>query len=621
MSQWKVQLIHRLILGILVIANIAPAIPYGNGIQDDHHVIEISRDIHEDLAQGEWGALYSLIRNPLDAIHGRIVPLQRLYFYIIFLVFGYNFVAWGWFNCLLTILAVQLIYTLIRRLSSSSSAAIMGALLYLCYWPAYTAYYAPHWLEIPISLFIPLIYLAMLKIEELAERQPIPTVRIWAAAAGVLACLGTIIGLKETSIAFVPPVLALAAIDFWKRPKASRRIFAFIIVSLIIGSALFIVVLSTKSFAHGGYTSRYVMPNLSLTVQRALVQQTFLLTPYGPLIIIAIASLIVRVVIAIRERKLEDRLKWRLALAMSPLLTVTALLPWPDRDPRLFVALVGNLAVVLAWEAFDFWKFLNKRTVPKQKGTEPRTDWKIPALALSAAATWCLPSVTHLGEIQILLPKLTAFVTTIILTAILIKERYYQIRSQGFIDRASANLARTLLILSVVHIGVFVIPMTWTKHVQNTTFYKTHLDMMAYLAQNAPRDARILSNTNFYLAEEMTLHFTHCENRPDLIVVSADPSNTVILPEDYIIWINIAEPRWAQGGLRKFETKFKASKRQMVEISNSGMVFDAYLAQPGRLIPWLLGGLDPGKEPPIRWYNGLFGPIHFTWTLYLPEMT
>lgn len=581
----------------------------GHGMNDEHDVLVKAGRVWSMIDNDVPGWLNRLFKEPVDRFQGRYFPLARPYFWFVYTVFGTNFVAWQWWNCGLTILTVQLAYTLARGLCKHPFAPLASGVSFLIFWPTLPFIFSQHLLEIPLT---PLLLGGLVLVREMERRgnsTGVDRLFLWSSAVLTVLCVAATLGLKETSLAFLPSFVLLAGWNVWRGPRPCRKAFGFVLTAIVVVGAVFALAILRSNPDSGKYTSAYEIRGIVSMIENLFVWRAYIFTGFGPLVLLGVASLSVRVVWAVRERRMEADLVWRLALFGLTAFTVAIIAPWEYLTPRLILPVMGPFAILLVWEGAEVWGRL--KSVKAARGGERTVPtWVVVGLAVGGAAIWVSPSVMRLTEFGFMFVKAIAVAAFLGSAAAAVRGGALRQWRGGVLDGRLRTLGFTLLILCVGHLAIYNLPMVYSAYGHARMNTKVHMDALAFLGETVPPGGRVVMiypREGNWQTQEVRKHFAMCLGRDDLELAVVTSPEQPIRPEDYLLVFWLIRPEQVQ--------PFSLGSRVKVEISDGGTVFNADLAQPGNLVKWGLGYIDPAR---FKLYNGVLGRKTQTDTVYLP---
>jgi hypothetical protein len=570
---------ERIIPATIVVCQFLLAAPGGHYYYDAHLFASAAHEVLPGIRNGDAAALYELVKHPYDARAGRVWPLTRPYFAGLYAAFGEAFWAWQLWYCALLVLTTQLIYTFTRRLTERRFAPLGATLLFVLYFPASTVVHSLVWLETPIAPLLILGLLMLVSMERAALRSDSRRVRRAACLAG-LAIVATL-GLKETSIAFIPPILFILISYVSHGPRRLRAASLTLAACIAAFAGILAWKVLGRSIGSGWYTRSYDPSDLSVLLSNIEWWRQSLLTIYGPLPIIWLSAVAVRTSIALADRKWTSDSTWRLALAAIVMGTIAVVSPKPIQNHYYLGASLACIAVGIAWECCDLAEMMRVRT-HRRRGSDP-DRWLVWALAIAVVATWCLPLPGDSDASTIMSLKVCATFFSALLLGIVIGRERWRIREIGGPSTTAARFANAVGIYSLFHLTLFAVPNVFLVPYFERMRYDSLEAALSYLIDHVPpsgRVATIWAESEGHDADEVVQIETHvrlCRGRNDL---RFKRFGAQINPEDYVL----------APGLRPANAGLHFPSRARVTFTTSGLVYRPDQLQPARLCSrWLHG--------------------------------
>ncbi len=339
----------------------------------------------------DWGnhlALYAThhgFRAQLDAMtsayesEGRFSPITYLGLVTNWALFGFNATGWQTGRFLLMIASAVAASALFRRLGSSRTSALAGALLLVCAPQAGGLYRSPQ-MQDPIAMLL-LLGASFLALRYQTARRPV-------LASLCIATLCTLAIWDTETFVVCAPFVALIALSRqpdgeFVLPSPSRRnvLFVAVMAGVILFFAALPVLLVKAHAPTTSYTASYSFRNITLAETSNVVRGTFLPVTrllLFPANVLYLATMLCGLTWFVRDWPRRPHATLLITAALSlPLLGAMIYLPWPQypghyaykyllgvgllaglalaaierRGPRLGAAAYVSWAMVLLWGA------------------------------------------------------------------------------------------------------------------------------------------------------------------------------------------------------------------------------------------------------------------------------
>lgn len=517
---------------------------------DINHIMAVAETMWLDLKANGAGAIHGILFYPDDAEWGRLWPLMRPYFLLVYLFTGGDFVWWQVWNIVLLAVSLQLVYSITRSCTRHPWAPFLACLITIaCPWFIHIS-------AVKIQLETPLLFLACVQLYCLItlDRPGVPTIRRAGAATGAFLTASSMLMLKESSVALPLCVVAWGVCTAWSGPREAKRIgLAMALATLLVMVMLLRAVLQASP-GDGSYTGSYFNAGIVAALGNFSGYMAMAFLVCGPLFLVALFLLSARILHGIRNRTLSPQLKWRLFVALAALgLTVIAS-PWIQLipvQPYLLLPVVPWVAVWIAVEAVAFHRMLRiarKRTAP---GGQPSSALAF-LLAISFAVGWlCFTMESH-GHPAVNWVRVASLMPALAIGGFVL----WRVHAPGgFMAMLHAPGVRRMgsawLVWGWGHLAVFGSMSAWLvviaqfgpyPFIGGVAPYVTK-EALEYVAENAPPGARVVMYGNRALFgappqhdfDEFALYATRALGRPDMEFVPMnldahnwDPQDTVV---------------------------------------------------------------------------------------------
>jgi len=573
-------------------------------LSDAEWVMNVSEDLYQRISEGDSDALSDLFRHPSDAGAGRLNPLIRPYFLLVYSIFGRNFELWAMWNAAILVVTAQIVYTLAQRLCTHPCAPFLSAALFLCYPQNCSLANEQYLLETPSMLEASAGFLLLYFSLDESGMTAKSGIARGVGATLVVVCSVLLVGLKETNCAFVASFLIVVVVRALHASPAVRKRARLMFLSLVAVLGSFAALVYFHPLDSGAYTRTYSPYRWPLILENLDAIRVLILGAYGLLPAFAIAAFAIRIIRAFSGKESWRGLSWRAAMLSN--FVVMALLVSPFRAifremgnggitrGYLLNATIPFLAIFIVWELSDVWRSAKTKTNPDPSQSTSSLNPTLLALTTSILLTWSSPAVTEGSSDYVFYFKILFLLLTLVLGGVVWRRLTLELASHGTIGSGFHRHAVFWAIFSSLHLGLYTVPALLTRTHYVGRVQRIQLQALHRIARDAPAESTVFVDRfwgNWKLSE-IGRHLNSCEQRPDLKVARLDDrangfgSHYVILS-------------W-ESSLRQSRPVLGPQGRKSVRFSDHACVYRYRLAQPAWLTARILGRRSGSQAfPPV----------------------
>jgi hypothetical protein len=321
-------------------------------IVDDGYYFSVEQSLSQAASSFNFGVFGSALLEP-----DRFRPALRLYLWFTYLIAGNNPVIHHLINFSISAITVILIYLIIRVVTSSKSAGLIGGLIFTLTYFNLENWYRLMTPEPKITFFVAIstlsivVYLKRLQQYGKSEKQYL-----------VLAMIPLFFAyfIREISFSLVPfSLVFLTSFLYFKKDREQRSqwikaVGIFFVFNLALGMISLVVNLLLKN--QGSYTGFYELTPIKMYAigdnYLRLIRETF--TPFPQLLGI---TFLISWISIIRSKKIPFERFWQFAFLISSISSFIVLLPWGIPVGRYLELVIFFLSLVMGIEVYNLLKF------------------------------------------------------------------------------------------------------------------------------------------------------------------------------------------------------------------------------------------------------------------------